>query len=136
MALQRCPGTPIGLGIPQAKCLPQEPMCLHLPPLDFSFHLLSGSYPPQPQSYLRTLKIVSLCHAGHLGPYSMVEYGSDWGWTVLSKPPQTASWPSLCSWTEQQYLSGLSPLFQTLAILPVCGPLCEPRKVSALTCCM
>lgn len=48
VALQRCPGTPAGLGIPQAPCLPRESMSAYLPPLDFRFHLLSGTYPPQP----------------------------------------------------------------------------------------
>lgn len=67
-----------------------------------------------------TLKTVSLCHAGQLGPCSMGECGSGWGWTVLSKPPQTGSWPSLCSWAEQD-LSRLRPFFlpDSLAILPV-----------------
>lgn len=40
MALQRCPGTPTGPGIPQATHLPREPISVYLPPLDFSFHLL------------------------------------------------------------------------------------------------
>lgn len=134
MALQRCPGTPIGLGIPQAKCLPREPMWTHLPPLDFSFHFLSGSHSPQPQSYLRTLKTVMLV-IWSLAPWLIVEVAGT-GQCFQSRHKLEAGLPSAAG-QSNRICPGKAP-FSRLS----CNPAClwtlpvVPRKGSALTHCM